>query len=334
MGASLDLSVVIPTFDTAAMTLRCCRAVAAALSPGSEVIVVDDASSDGTAELLRREAPDVTVLQREQRGGFGAAANSGVAAARGEIVLLLNSDTEVSAGALRSLLEAFRGEPGLGIAGARLVNADGTPQWSGGRFPTLAWLVVLVSGVAKFLPRRRGNGTGVVDWVSGAAMACRRAVWTDSGPFRETYRFYAQDVELCARARDAGWGVRIVEEAVVTHHGGATIRAACNLGDLPHDPALLWLDLLTFGRVRYGRTWYAFAVPVLICAALLRIAARRLRELLLRRERLRSSRSATSRYVAALQQLLVERKQVARDPVGRVATENELPSRGADGPRA
>src|SRR5882762_2475989 len=109
-----DLSVVIPTFNTASMTLRCCRAVLASMPQGSEVIVADDGSSDGTAALLAHEVPEVRVVRLETNGGFAAAANRGVGAARGDIILLLNSDAVVEAGALRAIVSAFEDDARLG----------------------------------------------------------------------------------------------------------------------------------------------------------------------------------------------------------------------------
>lgn len=318
MPAAPPLSIVIPTFNTAAMTLTCCRAALAA-APDAEIIVADDASTDDTAELLRAGAPEVVVVRLENNRRFAGAANVGVAASNGRVVLLLNSDTIIDAGAIAALLHAFTADERLGIAGARLIHADGTPQWSGGPLPTLLWLMVMVNGSARFLPRRASTrGHADVAWVSGAAMAFRRETWESVGPLRESYRFYAQDLDFCARARAAGWGVRIVEEARVVHDGGATMRPWRDVAELPHDPALLWLDLLTWGRQHYGRAWAMLALPAVCAAAFVRIAMRRI---------LRSPRSATDAYAAALRQLLVERQQIAGKGIARVARLDE-PSRG------
>jgi GT2 family glycosyltransferase len=263
------LSIVIPTFDTAAMTLRCCRAVLASMPHDAEVIVADDGSSDGTASLLAREVPGVRVVRLETNRGFATAANHGVAIAKGRIILLLNSDTVVEPGALRAMLAAFDADPRLGVAGARLLDDDGTPQWSGGRTPTLPWMIGVVSGAGHLARHFRPAQKHVqrdVDWVSGAAMAFRREVWS---PLSERFLFYCQDIELCLEARRRGWQVRIVEEARVVHGLGGTIAGG---SALRHDPEKLWSDLLTWGRAHYGRRWGARARVVLVAAAALRIA--------------------------------------------------------------
>src|SRR5258708_8947056 len=171
-----DLSAVIPTFNTASMTLRSCRAVLVSMPQETEVIVVDDGSTDGTAELLAREVPSIAIEQLESNRGFAPAANRGVGAAHGRIILLLNSDAIVEEGALQAIVTAFDADPHLGVSGARLVNEDGTAQWSGGATPTLPWMICVVSGVgrvARFFRRKKANRQEClceVDWVSGAAM--------------------------------------------------------------------------------------------------------------------------------------------------------------------
>jgi N-acetylglucosaminyl-diphospho-decaprenol L-rhamnosyltransferase len=270
------LSVVIPTFNTASMTRRCVECVLATSPEGTEVIVVDDGSRDGTAEMFARDCPDVQVVRLEINRGFSIAANHGVDAARGDIILLLNSDAVPHQGALGALLHAFENDPSLGVAGARLLNEDGSPQWSGGRTPALAWMIGVVSGLgplASILRRKRRTTPSEVDWVSGAAMAFRREVWRDAGPLSTRYRFYCQDLEFCMRARDSGWSIRLVDDARVTHLLGATVDDG---NDLRHDPAALWLDLLTWGTDRYGPRWRRIAKPSLASVATVRVAIRRL----------------------------------------------------------
>ncbi len=246
------VSIVIPTYNTAAMTGRCVRAVRESM-PDAEVIVVDDGSTDGTAELLGRD-----VLRLDSNRGFAVAANAGVAAATGDLIVLLNSDAFVEKNALAAFVRAFDADPKLGVAGAQLLNEDGTLQWSGGRTPTLLWMLAVVSGAGRFVRRFRPAGAPrvEVDWVSGAAMAFRREVWTACGPLDEDYLFYCQDIDFCLCARAAGWNVRIIPESRVLHGLGATIAAN---DSLHYDASKLWPDLLTWGGRRYGWAWWFVA---------------------------------------------------------------------------
>ena len=273
----IEFSVVIPTFNTAQMTLRCCRAVLASLPGNAEVVIADDGSTDGTAELLALEAPSVRLVRLESNRGFAPAANRGVVSARGKIILLLNSDAIVDSDAFVALLDAFAADPKLGVAGARLLNPDRTSQWSGGAAPTLGWMIGVVSGaghLARFLRRRGARVQRDVDWVSGAAMAFRREVWDAAGPLDERFRFYCQDIEFGLRARDAGWRVAVIEEARVVHAIGGTVAAT---RALHHDPERLWPDLLAWGGRRYGRRWMFIARMVLVLTSVLRIAMRAIR---------------------------------------------------------
>ncbi len=293
-----DLSVVIPSYNTASMTLGCCKAVLAARPEAAsmEVIVADDGSGDGTGELLAREAPEVRVVRLDRNSGFARAANAGIAAAESSIVLLLNSDAMVDTDALKALLAAFANDPRLGVASAQLLNRDGTPQWSGGRTPTLPWIIAVVGAgpMARMLRRRRDAAQRrEVDWVSGAAMAFRTEVWRTAGPLVEEYLFYCQDIDFCLRARGAGWNIRIIEEARVTHGLGRTIAAE---GSLPQAPDRLWPDLVTWGARYYGRGWALRARVMLVPLAAARVVWR----LLLRPGRIDATTRAMVRAVRRL----------------------------------
>jgi hypothetical protein len=272
------LSIVIPTHDTRELTLRCLDSLHASPLAGMEVILVDDASRDGTAEAARERHPGVTVLRHEEPRRFTRSANAGLARARGGLLLLLNSDTEVLPGGLARLAGAFAEEPRLGIAGALLHYPDGSPQWSGGREPSLAWFFALSSGLPALLARmplyRRAkplapDAPRAVDWVTGAAMAFRREVWESAGPLDEGYRFYAQDLDFCLRARRAGWDVQIRPDLPVLHHHGATIGRDSGARKR-QQPELLWSDLLRWARKHRGRSWAARAEAALRTGAWLR----------------------------------------------------------------
>lgn len=276
------LSVVIPTHDTRELTLRCLATLETAIGRGAEVVLVDDGSRDGTAEAVRDRFPAVRVLRHDAAQGFTASVNEGLRGASGDVLLLLNSDADVD-DTLPRLVEAFAGDPRLGIASPRLRNPDGSSQWTGGRAPTLAWLFLLATGLPAALPavpgyRRlrpvRSEGGGRIDWVTGAAMAIRRETWDEVGPFDARFRFYAQDLDFCLRAKDAGWHVRLVEEAQVIHVGGATIGRRAGAARRTAHPGLLWTDLLLWAEKRNGRRWALAAARLLALGGRLRLITR------------------------------------------------------------
>jgi GT2 family glycosyltransferase len=277
----VKLSIIIPTHDTRELALRAVGSVVAQADRAhSEIVVVDDGSADGTDAAVRAAVPDAIVLRHARARGFSAAANTGLAAARGEVLLLLNSDTELLPGALAALSLALAGEPRLGVAGGRLYYSDGRPQWSGGRLPTLAWLFALASGLGgglRRLPGRRQRAAGHgqrVDWVSGAALALRRVVYERCGPLDESYAFYCQDLDLCWCARRAGFAVSIVAGFDVLHHHGATI--ARDGGTAGQRPDLLWPDLVRCIAKYRGEPAGENARRALRWGSGLRLAGRRL----------------------------------------------------------
>jgi GT2 family glycosyltransferase len=272
------LSIVIPTHDTREMTLQCVASVAAARRGDDEVILIDD-GADGTGEAVGRLYPDVHVRRHEKTAGFTVSANEGLSGADGDLLLVLNSDTLVDTGALEAIRAAFERDSGLGVVSPSLVGREGSAQWIGGKAPTLAWLFVLSTGVAAVLPRwpgsgRRRSGTGA-EWVTGAAMAIRRPVWDSIGPFDTAFRFYAQDLDLCLRAGDAGWRIGVVAEARVVHLGGATVgRLPGALGG--SNPAWLWADLLRWAEKRHGTGWAQRAAGLMWAGSRLRLLGRAL----------------------------------------------------------
>lgn len=277
---SARVTVVVPTHETRELTLRCLAAVTVAESPA--IVVVDDGSTDGTSDAVARRFPEARVLRHGNAQGFTAAANAGLAAARGDLLLLLNSDTEVAPDALPRLVAAFDAAPRLGAAGAALVGVDGRPQWSGGAMPTTTWLAVLASGVAPQAARLPGYrrarplhpaGAARVDWVPGAALAMRREVWEAVGSFDERFRLYAQDLDWCVRVRDAGWTIAILADVRIVHIGGATVGRLAGAVGSAH-PELLWTDLVRWAAKRGGAAAGRRALRALTAGAALRVAAR------------------------------------------------------------
>lgn len=302
------LSIVIPTHQTRELTLRCLAALCASAPSSAEILVVDDGSTDGTAEAIRDRHPTTKVVRLHPGRGFTAAANRGMSEAQGELLLLLNSDTEVETEAVSRLLAAFDADPRLGVAGVELSFPDGRPQWSAGRAPTPLWLFALASGGARLLGRmpgyrrlRRVGGVGAnVHWVCGAAMAVRRQAWQAAGGLDERFHFYCQDLDLCLRVRAAGWRVEVVRGARVTHVAGATIGARAGaVSDRSH-PVLLWTDLVRWAGKRGGPRQAHDTARALRLGGAVRVGARTLAVPFVARDRRETWKRETRAFRDAL----------------------------------
>lgn len=306
------LSVVVPTRNSRELSLRCLASLPG--RPDLEVLVVDDASEDGTAAAVAERFPGALVLRSGERRGFTGAANDGLGRARGEILLLLNSDTRLDPGAVEALLAAFERDPRLGIAGGELRFPDGSPQWSGGREPDLVWLFALASGIPALLGRLPGyrrlrppsGGAGPLAWVTGAALALRRQVWLDCGPLDGTFLFYGQDLDLCLRAGRRGWGVAVVPGFSLVHLQGATLATEEGGGGGAGSPRgfqhheLLWTDLLRWAEKERGSLWARRAAGAMGAGARLRLAGRAAAALAVPRGRRAAFRAETESLRQAL----------------------------------
>ena len=311
MENDLRLSVIIPTHETRELTLRCLAALRLCDPQPHEVIVVDNGSTDETADSVERRYPVHTVIRLSENQGFSAAVNHGVAGASGDLLLLLNSDTEIEALALGAVYEAFARDPQLGIVGAALRNFDGTPQWSGGRKPTWLWLFAVASGIPAQLGKLRvwrrlrspsGTGGESVDWVAGTSMVIRRPVWEEVGPLDLGYRFYCQDLDLCVSASDAGWGIAVLPDFKVRHHHGGTISGERGAVDQLH-PEFLWSDLLRFVDKCCGPEAARNAFLALRLGGRLRVLGRRLVSPIVPKDAKAQWGQMNSSYVAALRTL-------------------------------
>ena len=230
-----DLSIIIVSFNTAAELSRCLESLRDhPPAVPHDIVVVDNASSDATVGMLRAWWPQVRLISSPQNVGFAAANNLGIRSTAGELVLLLNSDTLVPAGAIDTLVAQLRARPGLAAIGPRLVDAEGRTEVSFGpmlgpfnelRQKLLVTLHARRVGTVSRLVDRRSRRRQEPDWISGACLLVRRADAVAAGLLDERYFLYAEDVDFCAALRALGRTIGFTPDAEVVHLRGASRRS-------------------------------------------------------------------------------------------------------------
>lgn len=236
-GPAPDLSVIIVTWNVRALTLACIDAVFRTATESSvEVIVVDNASTDGTVEGVRQAYPGVRVLANTENVGFPAANNQALEVARGRHVLFLNPDTVVGPDTLDRCVAELDREPDIGVVGCRLEYPDGTVQYEGARNPyRLGDLLFEIGYLHMLFPRSQLFGRHLmgywdhkdsrdVEALCGAFMMARRGVATGVDGLPEDAFMYHEDLSFCLRVRKAGWRIHYLGEVHTTHHGNQSGR--------------------------------------------------------------------------------------------------------------
>ncbi len=227
-----DVSILIVTWNTVALTREAISSVL--LCPDSverEVIVIDNASTDGTGECIRSEFPSVRYRRLSENRGFAHANNLAAALASGRILILLNSDATLNPGSLKNAVDYLSAHPECAVLGARLLNPDGSFQNSFADDPTLLGETTnrsLVKRIRRLTRRRTDSPIKAptsVDSVIGAFMAVRRETWIRLGGFDEAYFFYFEETDFCSRARAAGSKVVHHPSIRVLHHQGSSASA-------------------------------------------------------------------------------------------------------------
>ena len=228
-----ELSIIILNWNTRDLLSRCLDAVTQHVGDiCHEIIVVDNASTDGSQALLAARYPNVRLVQNTDNVGFAKANNRGMRESNGRTVLLLNSDAFVTVGALQAMLQVMASQPRAGIVGAHLLNADGSFQASHTAFPNLLQEFMILSGTGRALrgpyyPSRgpdEGKGPQVVDYVEGAALLVRREAFEQAGGLDEGFFMYAEEVDWCYAMKRAGWQVWYAPDAKITHLGGGSSK--------------------------------------------------------------------------------------------------------------
>jgi N-acetylglucosaminyl-diphospho-decaprenol L-rhamnosyltransferase len=230
-----DLSVVVVNHNAGAYLRRCMESLGSSAGDARiEVVVVDNASTDGSPESALEERSDLHLIRNRSNRGFAAAANQGIAATSAPFVLLLNPDAEVVGGTLASLVKVARERPGAGAIGALVRNPNGSLQPSARRVPRLGEALGHAF-LGPLFPSNRFTRAYVmagwdrasereVEWVSGSAMLIRREALDQVGGLDEGYFMYVEDVDLCTRLRRMGWRVLFSPELEVIHQIGVSTK--------------------------------------------------------------------------------------------------------------
>jgi len=230
----MNLSIVIVNWNTRDLLRDCLRSLPAALAGlETEVIVVDNASGDGSPAMVRAEFPGVVLVESGGNLGFAAGNNLGLERATGTAVLLLNPDTVCPPASLARLYRFLLGKPGAAVAGPRLVDAGGRPTISGGSFPRTRfhWAGLVdprgIAGIDRrtFTPARN-EPSRPVEYVMGACFLMSRRGLDEVGPLDERFFMYFEETDWCRRARDAGLEVWYCAETEITHLEGRAAEQA------------------------------------------------------------------------------------------------------------
>ena len=244
----MDVSVIIVTRDTRELTAKAIRAALAAQGPlAVEILVVDNGSTDDTAAALPREFPQIQLIRSEKNLGFARAVNRAAQPARGEFLLLLNSDARPEVDALARAVAWLRANPDAAVAGAQLLNADGSRQNSIANFPTLATELLNKSLLRRLWPKRfpgkeQGFAAPVdVETVVGAFMLIRKTDWDAHGGLDERFFFFFEETDFCLQVRRAGRRVAHLPGVRVWHEQGATAK-----------------KVSAAARIEYWRSRYAY----------------------------------------------------------------------------
>lgn len=222
-------TALVVNFRTPELVARCVASMRRhAIVPDEAICIVDNGSGDGSADRIAMLCPDVRLVRSEKNDGFGSGVNLGVAATAGDLVLVLNPDTEFTDRSVERAAALMRSDPTIGIVGLDLRNPDGTRQWSARRDYTGLDVLVRRTPLKRVPPFARRNARHLMqdawrgeafdaDWVMGTGFLIRRAAFEEVGGMDTGFFLYMEDVDLCARVRAAGWRVVAAVDAVLIH---------------------------------------------------------------------------------------------------------------------
>ncbi|MDD5448452.1 MAG: glycosyltransferase family 2 protein [Actinomycetota bacterium] len=220
---------------------------------GLSIWVVDNGSSDGSPQMVLREFLEANLVWNTENHGYARACNQGIRHTVEPYILILNSDTRLSKGTVKEVSDFFDANQKAGIVGPRILNPDGSIQYSCRKFPSIkeafmhAFLGLVMANnrySAEYKDMEWSHDSvREVDWVSGAAVGIRRSFVEDVGGFDEGYFMYVEDVDICRRAWDSGWKVYYLPRGDVTHHVAMTTRSTSIRALFYHHASMLRFHL-------------------------------------------------------------------------------------------
>ncbi len=225
----VDVSIAVVSYNTRELLADCLRSIQdTAAGVSHEIIVVDNASSDGSAEMVSRDFPNARLIRNQENLGFARANNQAISISRGRLVLLLNSDAVLVTGTVPSMVSFMDAHPEAGIVGGQLINPDGSFQGSYADFPGFLGEVLLLTKLAWAIypqtypsyPAAQSRQERAVDWVFGACLMARREAVEAVGLLDGEYFMYTEETDWCFRMRQAGWLVYYLPNARVVHWSG------------------------------------------------------------------------------------------------------------------
>lgn len=263
METSPEFSLIFVNYRSARYLSMALRSLfASEIGSSFEVIVVNnDSQEERILTSLQRFFP-FRLIQSGDNSGFGAGNNLGARVARGGIIGFVNPDTFWEDGKLEDIKKLFLEDFGMGVLGLRLVDENGDHEaWSAGSLPTLSRIVL--NNIPLVETFRRVSEGAAVEWVSGGALFVRRELFRELGGFDDRFFLYFEDADLCARAREAGYAVRLDPEIFLKHYGGKSHRSkkrqkndffrSQDLYFQKHRPVWEYFSLRFLRFLRYGR---------------------------------------------------------------------------------
>lgn len=282
----IDLSVIIVNYNVRDLLRKCLKSILRFQKDLSfEVLVIDNDSEDGSAEMIRQEFNEIALLENSRNLGFSAACNQGIKRSRGRFILLLNPDTEFTPGGITAMVKFMDSHSDAGICGPRMTDVAGKLHYSCRCFPSYLTAISSAQSILnRLFPRnplsrrylqKDSNRTKRIetDWVSGSCLLARREMLEKVGLLDTRFFMYVEDVDLCYRAGKAGYAVYCFPNSIVIHHTAGSSRKRRISMLVEHHRSMFLFhrkhyhpNLLLKGMVFFGiwiRLWLAVVVTLL-----------------------------------------------------------------------